>query len=176
MELMKTIAMRKSTRNYKPEQINDESLNTILVAGCAAPVGMAAYNGVHMTVIQNPNLLARISKAIANLLGNPEAKPLYGAPTIVIISGKPSDKAPNIETANASCIIENMTLAATNLSLGSVYLMGPVIALKTDKELLKDLSLPEGFAPAASIALGYPTEPLTTEKELKQTIQLNIIK
>ena len=176
MELMKIISMRKSTRNYKSEQINDESLNTILTAGCAAPVGMGAYNAVHMTVIQNPDLLDRITKAIANLLGNPEAKPLYGAPTLVIVSGKPNDKAANIEIANASCIIENMSLAATNLSLGSGYLLGPVFAFNTDKELLKDLNLPEGFIPAAGMALGYPTEPLTTEKELKQTIQLNIIK
>ena len=176
MELMKAISMRKSTRNYKSEQINDESLNTILTAGCAAPVGMGAYNGVHITVIQNPDLLDRITKATANLIGNPNAKPLYGAPTLVIVSGKPNDKAPNIELANAACIVENMALAATNLSLGSVYVLGPVFALNTDKELLKDLNLPEGFVPAAGILLGNPTEPLTSEKELKQTIQLNIIK
>ena len=176
MEFMKTIAMRKSTRSYKSEQINDEALNTILTAGCAAPVGMGSYNGVHMTVIQNPDLLARISKAIANLIGNPKANPLYGAPTLVIVSGKPNDKAANIEIANASCIVENMTLAATNLSLGSVYVMGPVLVLNTDKELLKDLNLPEGFVPAAGILLGQPTEPLTTEKELKQTIKINTVK
>jgi nitroreductase len=176
MEFMKTIAMRKSTRNYKSKQIDDESLNTILTTGCAAPVGMGAYNEVHMTVIQNPDLLARISKAVANLIGNPNAKPLYGAPTLVIVSGKPNDKAANIEIANASCIVENMTLTATNLSLGSVYVMGPVFALNTDKELLKDLNLPEDFVPAAGILLGYPTEPLTTEKEFKQTIKLNTIK
>lgn len=176
MELMKTIAMRKSTRSYKSEQINDEALNTILTAGCAAPVGMGAYKGVHMTVIQNPDLLDRINKATANLLGSPKANPLYGAPTLVIVSGKPNDRAANIEIANASCIVENMTLAATSLNLGSVYLLGPAFVLNADKELLKDLNLPEGFSPAAGIALGYPTEPLTTEKELKQTIELNIIK
>ena len=176
MEFMKTIAMRKSTRSYKSGQINDENLNTILTAGCAAPIGMGAYNEVHMTVIQNPDLLARISKAIANLIGNPKANPLYGAPTLVIVSGKPNDKAANIEIANASCIVENMTLAATNLSLGSVYVMGPIFVLNTDKELLKGLNLPEGFVPAAGILLGYPTESLTTEKELKQTITLNTIK
>ena len=63
---------------------------------------------------------------------------LYDAPTLVIVSSKPNEKAPTIGLANASCIIENMSLAG--------------------------------------IALGYPTEPLTNEEELKQTIETNIIK
>lgn len=176
MDFIKTIAMRKSTRSYKSEQIDDESLNTILTAGCAAPVGMGAYNEVHMTVIQNPDLLTRISKASGNLLGNPKADPLYGAPTLVIISGKPNNKIPSLEIANASCIVENMTLAATSLGLGSVYLLGAAITVNLYKELLAELNLLEGFVPAAGIALGHPTEPLTKEKVLKQTIQLHIIK
>ena len=73
MDLMKTIAMRKSTRNYKSEQINDKSLNTIINAGCAAPVGMGAYNSVHITVIQNPDLLDKIAKTTARIFANPEA-------------------------------------------------------------------------------------------------------
>lgn len=176
MELMKAIAMRKSTRKYKSEQIDDKSLNTIINAGCAAPVGMGAYDTVHLTVIQNPDLLNRIAKTTANLFGRPNANPLYGAPTLVVISGKPNDKFPNGEIANAACINENMALAATNIGIGSVYLWGILCAFTADKELLKDLNLPEGFIPVSSIALGYPTEPLTTEKELKQTIKTNIVK
>ena len=34
MELMKAIAIRKSTRSYKSEQINDETLDTIIKAVC----------------------------------------------------------------------------------------------------------------------------------------------
>lgn len=176
MELMKAIAMRKSTRSYKAEQISDESLNAILNAGCAAPVGMGAYNSVHLTVIQNFDLLNKITKVTANVFGNPNMKPLYGAPTLIVVSGKPNEKAPAVQMANASCIIENMSLAATDLGLGSVYLLGCLAAFDSDKELLKELNLPESFAPVAAIALGYPADPLTKEKELKQTIQTNIIK
>ena len=176
MELMKVISMRKSTRSYKSEQISDESLNTIINAGCAAPVGFGAYDMVHLTVVQNSDLLDRITKTYANINGNPKANPLYGAPTLVVISGKPHEKFPYAELANASCIIENMTLAATDFGIGSVYLWGVTHAINGDKELLKELNLPEGFIPAASIALGYPTEPLTTGKELKQTIKINTIK
>lgn len=176
MELMKAIAMRKSTRIYKSEQISDVSLSTIMNAGCAAPAGNGAYDTVHLTVIQNPVLLDRIAKTAANLFGTPNANPLYGAPTLVIVSGKPIDKFPNIEIANAACIIENMALAATDMGIGSVYLWGILYAFHADKELLKDLNLPEGFVPTSGIALGYPAEPLTAEKEWKQTIKVNTIK
>ena len=74
MEIIKTIAMRKSTRTYKPEQISNESLNTILNANCATPVGMNAYNTVHITVIQNPELLDKITEATANVYSNPKIK------------------------------------------------------------------------------------------------------
>lgn len=175
MDLIKAIALRKSTRNYKPEQISDESLTTIVNAGCAAPVGNGAYDSVHLTVIQNSSLLERISKTAANIFGTPNASPLYGAPTLIIISGKPNDNFPNVEIANAACIIENMALAATSMGIGSVYLWGILYAFNTDKELLKELNLPEVFIPVSSIALGYPIEPLTEEKELKQSIKVNKI-
>ena len=175
MELMKAIAMRKSTRSYKSEQISYESLNTIINAGCAAPVGHGAYDMVHLTIVQNSNLLDRITKTYANINENPKANPLYGAPTLVVVSGKPHDKSPHAEIANAACIIENMALAATDIGIGSVYLWGILRAFSADKELLEDLNLPKGFIPASCIALGHPTESLTTERELKPTIKINII-
>lgn len=175
MELMKVIAMRKSTRNYKSEQISDESLNSIINAGCAAPVGMGAYDTVHLTIIQNPHLLDRIAKTTAAIFGRANFNPLYGAPTLIIISGKPNDKFSNAHIANAACIIENMALAATNIGIGSLYLLGIISAFNADKGLLKALNLPEDFIPASGIALGYPTEPLTSEKELKQTIKVDTI-
>ncbi|AKN30051.1 nitroreductase [Clostridium carboxidivorans P7] len=175
MEMMKVIAMRKSTRSYKPEQISDESLNNIISAGCAAPVGNGAYDTIHITVIQNSNLLNKIAKTAANMFGAPNSNPLYGAPTLIIVSGIPNEQFPNVEIANAACIIENMTLAATDAGIGSVYILGALCAFNADKELLKELDLPEGFVPISGIALGYPTEPLAQERELKQNIKINTI-
>nr|WP_314461422.1 nitroreductase family protein [uncultured Clostridium sp.] len=175
METMKAIAMRKSSRSYKSEQIRDDNLTSIINAGCAAPVGSGAYGTVHLTVIQNPNLLNNISKTAANIFGNPDADPLYGAPTFIIVSSIPNKQFPNVEIANAACIIENMTLAATDIGIGSVYILGALAAFNADKTLVKELALPEGFVPVSGIVLGYPTEPLTQVKELKQTILLNKI-
>jgi len=176
METLKAIAMRKSTRAYKAEQITDQELDTILGAGCAAPVGMGAYDTIHLTVLQNQDLMDEITNAAAKAFGNPNMKPFYGAPTVVIVSSTKNSRVPNIEYANAACIIENMLIAATELGLGSVYLWGLLRALNASPDLLKKLDLPEGFIPVSAIALGYPVEPLTDVKELKKTISINIVK
>ena len=65
--------------------------------------------------------------------------------------------------ANVSCAAENMMLAATELGLGSCFLMGPMIAF-SDPALRARLGLPEGYEPLIGVALGYaagehPTAP-----------------
>lgn len=176
MEMIKAIESRKSTRGYKEKQISDESLKVILNAGCAAPVGMGAYDSVHITVIQNSDLLDKITKVTADTFGNPKMKPFYGAPTLIIISSKTNEKAPTVGIANAACIIENMTLAATDMNLGSVYLWAFISSFSADKDLLKELDLPVGFTPLSGIAIGYPIETIDKTKKSKHTISINTIK
>lgn len=176
METLKAIAMRRSTRAFQPKQISEQELDTILRAGCAAPVGMGAYEAVHLTVLQNRELMEEIAEAAAKAFGRPDMNPFYGAPTVVIVSGTKNRRVPNIEYANAACIIENMLLAATDLGLGSVYLWGFIRALNDSPDLLKKLDLPEGFTPVSAVALGYPVEPLTGEKKLEKRIAINIVR
>ena len=68
MNTLEAIAKRKSTRNYKPEQIPEDALQAILKAGIAAPVAMAKYDSLHITVVQNPEILAKINAATADML------------------------------------------------------------------------------------------------------------
>ena len=175
MKTIEAIALRQSTRSYKPEQISEDELQTILTAGYAAPVGMGAYDSLNLTVVQKPDLLAKVTEVTAKLYGNAKANPLYGAPTLIIVSSTVNEKAPSIGLANGSCIVENMSIASTDLGLGSVYLMGSIMALSTDVELLKELDLAEGFIPVCALAVGYPTKALE-EKANKHHIKTNIIK
>ena len=115
METLKAIAKRKSTRVFSPdEQISKSALNTILAAGCAAPVGKRDYSSVHLTVIQNPEILGSISKTAQNTM-DVKHNVLYDAPVLVIVSAFKEQKAPNIEFSNAACIIENMIIACNRL-------------------------------------------------------------
>ena len=155
METRKALALRQSCRAYNGEQISESELTTILEAANAAPVGMKKYENVKLTVIQNKELLGKLDAAGAKFFGNPDMHPLYGAPTVILVSVIAPDNPQNhVSYCNAACIIENMALAATDLGLGSVYLMGTIIAMAMDQELSKEFGVPQGFVPASAIAIG----------------------
>lgn len=179
METFEVMIKRGSTRSFKSEQINDETLEKILEAGELAPIASKDYGRMLITVIQNEEFLKKIGKTMGNYLGKPSVNPLYKAPTFIVISGKEYPPfglggnkipQPNLEYANAGCIIENMTLMATDLGIGSVYLTGALYAFTIESELLKQLDLPEGFRPISGIALGYPQKALPNRKKRSKII------
>jgi len=172
METMKTIAIRKSTRNYKDEPVPQDVLEKILLAGCAAPVGRGAYDGMHLTVINTAEGMAKLS-AVAEAAGRP-GNVTFGAPILVVVSVKTSPM-PALDVANAACVTENMIIAATDFGIGSCYLFGPANLIKGADGLAAELGIPEGFAPEASVVLGIPEEPLTVERDLTLKIAVNYV-
>ena len=62
MNTLEAIAKRKSTREYKDVQITEEALDAILKAGFASPVAMARYDSLHITVVQNQELLKNVTR------------------------------------------------------------------------------------------------------------------
>ena len=62
MNAMETIAKRCSCRAYRPEQITPEELKQLLQAANAAPVGMAKYETLKISVVQSRELLAEIDQ------------------------------------------------------------------------------------------------------------------
>ena len=71
-----------------------------------------------------------------------------------------------IAFANAACMVENMSLMATDLGLGHVYIYGMLRVLENNPEFAKSLELPEGFRPISGIVLGYEKNPRTQEREV----------
>ena len=144
METIKAICSRKSVRSYTGEKVSEEELKTLLKAANAAPVGMAQYQTLHITVIEDKGLLDQIEQAGARLFGKPGLHPLYGAPTLILLSSQGNGP---MELSNASCVIENMALAAVDLGIGAVHIWGAVAGLNKDPGLVAELGLPEGFIP-----------------------------
>lgn len=183
METLKAIATRKSTKSYNREQIPQDKLDTILAAGCAAPVSGGKYESIHITIIQGDDSRRVISKVTKELLKETfhmtdlqmkgEFDPIYNAPTMVMLSAQKIPGLENIEYANVSCIAQNIMLAATDLGIDSVYLWYVAKAVCNDKDALRKLQIPEGYLPVASVALGYAAKPVSRERDLAITIHTN---
>lgn len=160
MNTLDTIFNRKSTRSFKAEQIPEESLEIILKAGSASPIAMARYDSVHITVVQNEEVIARIFKeaeeeALKSLGVRKNMN--YGAKTIVVISSIPTHRI-GMEYINSGIVVENMVLAATDLGIDSVILGSPIAALAKNCQLKEMIGIPDGFTPIIGAALGYATQ------------------
>ena len=173
MEFSQVLMTRASCRAYTDEAVTEAELAPVLAAAQAAPVGMAAYNTVHLTVIRSQEFFQALSEATAAFMHKEGMNPLYGAKTLVLVSAKPG-MPPAIEFHNTGCIMENMLLAATDAGLGSVYIMGAIAALNANPALVAKLGLPEGFVPTAAIALGHPAKPLAV-REAKEKIAVDYL-
>lgn len=156
MKTKEAIANRRSCKAFRKEQITDRELNIILQGANAAPMGMGRYESVKLTVIQNEELLTHIDRKGAVFFGDASLHPLYGAPTMVVISGENKDV--ELAMCNASCIAENMLITASDLGLGACYIRGCLKAVREDEEICRLMKVPEGFLPCAGVILGYPKE------------------
>lgn len=117
---------------------------------------MGQYEGVHLTVITNTELLDRIDAAGAAMLGKPDTHALYGAPMLILVSAKipPVKMMENVVYSNAAIIIQNMALAATELGVGVCHIWGATTAILNASDILGELNLPEGFTPCCAVTLG----------------------
>jgi nitroreductase len=164
-ETLKIIKQRRSIRSYKDEQIREEELQVILEAGLYAP--NAGGQAWHFTVVQKKELLDRLNLAakeaatqldIEHLrqLGNDEKfNCLYGAPTLIIVSG--DEHSPVPLEADCAAATQNLLLAAESIGLGSCWIFFVLLAFYSSQgsELQKELKIPEGYRPYSSAVLGY---------------------
>lgn len=160
-DVFEVIKGRRSVREYKEEQIEDEDIEKILHAAIMAPTarGEAPW---HFTVVQNKELLDDINKSVHEILkssgdefleaiGKSGKNVMHNAPTVIIVSAKST--ASNMQ-ADCSAAIENMLLAAEGLDIGSCWL-GLITAYFSVEENLKTLHIPEGYTPLYGVSLGY---------------------
>ncbi|HWR05326.1 nitroreductase [Sporomusa sp.] len=164
-ETLKSIVQRRSIRTYKPEQITDDELQTILEAGQFAPSARNEQSW-HFTVVQKQELLSKINNVLQTVFlnsGNPglveRAKaenfsPFYHAPTLIIVSGDEKAIAPQ---ADGSLALGNLFLAAHVLGIGSCWIHSLRLLFDTEegRALNKELGIPAGYTIIGSGAFGY---------------------
>lgn len=177
-KVLDAIKNRRSIRSYKEEQIKEEELQAIIEAGLNAPSANNEQSW-HLTVIQDKKFIKNISEKSSEVMasstdertaayGKSKKDILYGAPTIIIVSGDEKAGSPLVD---CSAAIENMLLAAYSLNIGSLWI-GMIRHYLTLKDEVKKLNLPEGYKPYYAVALGYKNllnNPVAPEKK-KNTV------
>ncbi|MDR1301174.1 MAG: nitroreductase family protein [Treponema sp.] len=159
------IKKRRSVRNFKPEQIADSEIASIIEAGMYAPSGRGDQSW-YFTVVQNTELLHEISEAVKRIyasLDNPFLQSqgknekyhlFYHAPTVIIVSGNKEAVLPELDCA---VCVQNILLAAESLDIGSCWISGIDLLAATEegRPIIKKLTIPDAYKPYFSVALGF---------------------
>jgi nitroreductase/SAM-dependent methyltransferase len=145
-DFWRAIYERRSIRRFKPDPVPRELVTQVLHAGIWAP-SSCNYQMWDFVVVDDPAVNAQLARLSAQM-GN--------APVNVIVSyGRDfgEDAWANIQSASAA--IENMSLAAHVLGLGTFW-----ITQTGDKEAVRAIvGLPEDRLVVAVLALGFPANP-----------------
>ncbi len=154
-EAIEVLMKRRSVRKFKPQQITDAELLTVLDAGTYAPTARGLQTP-YIVAVQDPAEREAVAKLNAKVMGA-DMDPYYGAPTVIIVLA-PDD---NFGVINASAVLTNMVNAAWAADLGSCWIHRPreMFAMPEGKELLRKWGLDENLAGVGSIALGYADMP-----------------
>ena len=154
-ETMQTILNRRSCRSYKKEQIREEDLEQILLAGTYAATGRG-LQPVKIVVVQDPETIAQLRRMNAEIMGV-TSDPFYGAPTICVVL---ADTDTYTWVEDGSLVMGNLMLAAEAVGAASCWINRARQEFDSPegKELLKKWGIPERFRGVGHCILGYAAE------------------
>jgi nitroreductase len=193
-ETIKSIIERRSIRKYKREQITDDELNLILLAGSYAPNAGGRQSPV-MVVLQNKDMITRlgilnrktffetgrsaqvgtVSVEQPSIADNDKiVSAFYDAPTVITVF---VPKAHLYGIEDGSLVIGNMLLAAHSLGIGSCFIGRASAVFQTDegKEIIKDWNIPDDYVAVGHCILGYPEGNPPKAKPRKKYVVKRII-
>ena len=98
------------------DALPQELLDAVLEAGTYAPTGRGQQSPV-IIAVSAAEYRKKIAELNAAVMGK-DGDPYYGAPTVILVLTD-KDSATGVE--DASCVLENMMLAAASLGLGTVW-------------------------------------------------------
>ncbi|MBQ2984795.1 MAG: nitroreductase [Clostridia bacterium] len=170
--VLEALKNRRSIRRYKAEQITEQELSAVLEAGIYAPTAKNLQSPL-MVVVQDKETIAKLSRMNAAVMGNPDADPFYGAPTVVIVladSGNPNG------VADASLVMGNLMNAAYGIGLGSCWINRAREVFETEegRALLRSWGVDDKYAGVGNCILGYPDCPHPEAKPRKENYVVRV--
>ncbi|MBN2540258.1 MAG: nitroreductase family protein [Bacilli bacterium] len=172
-ETVNVILKRRSVRDYKPDMITEEELNTIVECGLYAPSAKNKQNW-HFTVVTNKDKIEEMNRlALEGMerLGIEKEDNFhifYHAPVVIVISSK----IEGYSEINAGCAIENMALGAKAMGIGSC-IIGETRYMyhqANKADIDRVLKIPENYEHDISICFGYPALEEDEAKPRKENV------
>lgn len=153
METVEALVTRRAVREFTPEPVGDDEVETLLRAAMHAP-SACNQQPWHFIVVTGRERL----DAIAGV--HPYAQMVKQAPLAVIVCGDLTlETCPGNWAIDCSAAMENLLLAAHAIGLGGVW-----VGIHPVEQRVKDfrqlLSLPSYVMPLCLAAVGHPAGPL----------------
>ena len=154
--ILDAMEKRSSTRGYTAEKLTEAELEKLLRAGLQAPTARNEQE-IHISVVDGGNPILAEIEAEKNVQMNvqaPQANFYYGAPLVLILSG---DRDFPWSALDAGIAVENISLAAEGLGLGSVIIGIIKGAMSGGKKeyFSRALKFPENYEFEIAIAIGH---------------------
>lgn len=152
-ETLQVLRSRRSIRKYQARQISDAELDAILEAGTWAPTGMNQQSPL-IVAVQDAETIRYMEKLNAAVIGNPDATPFYGAPTVVVVL---ADGENGNWLRDGSLVMGNLMNAAASLGVGSCWINRALEVFDSEegKTLLRKWGIPETYRGIGNCILGY---------------------
>ena len=117
-EVLEAIKNRRSIRRYKPDMVEQDKIEQIVVAGLYAASGMNKQS-TKIIVVKNKAFRDKLSAEKAKFDGWRDGDdPFYGAPVILIVL---TEKSQGTYVYDGSLVMGNLMLAAHAVGLGSCW-------------------------------------------------------
>ena len=195
-DVFENIYLRRSVRDYKPDDLPDDIIREVIRAGTYAPYVM--NQPWSFVVIKNKEVISRLSERakklwldnldkssvpeieglgdierenIKKIMGAPEFNIFYNAPILILLFATPKGHSHQDVCAAAA---ENMMLAARSLGIGSCWI-GFGMPLGYDQDTLAELKVPEGYRLMVPLIFGYPMKDIRTAPPRDEDVVFNWI-
>ena len=151
--VLKSLKERRSVRSYSAKQVDEEQLNAILETATYAPTGMNRQSPI-MVVVQDADTREKLRKMNAAILGNPDADPFYGAPTIIIVL---ADRNIGTCVEDGSLVMGNLMNAAHAVGVDSCWIHRAKQEFESEegKRLLREWGIEGDYVGIGHCILGY---------------------
>jgi nitroreductase len=168
-EVIQTLKGRRSIRRYRAEQIRDEDLKTILEAGTYA-ASAKNRQSAYMVAVQDRETMELLRRLNAEIWGNPEIDPFYGAPMVIVVLADPEATTADNADRDGSLVMGNLMLAAWSLGIGSCWInrAKETFERPEGRELLKKWGLPERLIGVGNCILGYAAGDIPDPRSRKE--------